>query len=100
MTTTVGQIDETTSAKGMRSCIACGTRRPKADLLRIVRTDGEVQFDRTGKMPGRGAYVCSCACFEKVANKQALNRALRTKIDSETYQRIATDVQVYISDEA
>ena len=42
-----------------RSCIGCGTKKDKKDLIRIVRTpDGDIVLDRTGKKAGRGAYVC------------------------------------------
>ena len=43
-----------------RSCIGCGTKKDKKDLIRIVRTpDGDIVLDRTGKKAGRGAYVLS-----------------------------------------
>lgn len=33
-----------------RSCIGCGTKKDKKDLIRIVRTpDGDIVLDRTGK---------------------------------------------------
>ncbi|MDA0232312.1 MAG: YlxR family protein [Chloroflexi bacterium] len=43
----------------MRTCVVCKEKRPKRDLLRVVRTtDGEVVVDATGKVNGRGGYVC------------------------------------------
>jgi predicted RNA-binding protein YlxR (DUF448 family) len=45
--------------KPQRSCVSCRTVRDKSDLLRIVMTpEGEVMFDPTGKLSGRGAYLC------------------------------------------
>jgi len=42
-----------------RTCVVCRERRQRIDLLRIVRTpDGQIAFDKTGRMDGRGAYVC------------------------------------------
>ena len=43
----------------MRTCVICNTRSPKMELTRIVATpSGQVALDPTGKMAGRGAYVC------------------------------------------
>ena len=54
----------TETNKRQRSCIACGKLAGKAELHRVVRTpSGSVAFDDTGRAPGRGAYVCSEACF-------------------------------------
>ena len=65
-----------------RSCVACRTARPKRDLLRIVRTpDGRVVADPSGRLAGRGAYVCDdAACIERAITKGALGRALKTSL--------------------
>ncbi len=43
----------------MRTCVVCREKRPKRELLRIVRTpDGEVMLDASGRLDGRGGYVC------------------------------------------
>ena len=51
----------------LRACMGCGERKPKQELIRIVRTpDGNFVIDETGKTPGRGAYLCkNKACLEK-----------------------------------
>ncbi|HLJ60430.1 MAG TPA: YlxR family protein [bacterium] len=42
-----------------RQCVACGRTRGKRDLVRVVRTPaGDVRVDVTGRLAGRGAYVC------------------------------------------
>ncbi len=54
----------------IRTCVSCRSSSEKKQLIRMVRTaDGDVRVDPTGKMPGRGAYLCgakvmSCACAE------------------------------------
>ncbi len=83
----------TVTNKRQRSCIACGTQTGKADLLRIVRDpSGTVSFDKTGRAPGRGAYVCSKECFAAACKKKKLDRALKTTLGSDEYERIAVDV--------
>ena len=43
----------------MRMCIACREMKPKKEMYRVVKNaDGEICVDLTGKMAGRGAYIC------------------------------------------
>jgi predicted RNA-binding protein YlxR (DUF448 family) len=42
-----------------RTCVVCREQRQRATLIRLVRTpDGQVVCDTTGRLDGRGAYVC------------------------------------------
>jgi predicted RNA-binding protein YlxR (DUF448 family) len=54
-------------------------------LTRVVRTpDGRVVLDQTGKLPGRGAYVCeSQECRKAALDKGSLQRALEVPIPVE-----------------
>ena len=65
-----------------RQCVACRQMRPKRDLVRVVRTPaGEVRVDTTGKVSGRGAYVCpSDACAEVALRERRLEHALETPV--------------------
>ena len=56
--------------------------RPKRELTRIVRTpDGRVVLDLTGRLAGRGAYLCDDAtCRATAMKKGALSRALAAEI--------------------
>jgi hypothetical protein len=62
--------------------VACRTARPKRELQRIVRTPGgDVILDPSGRLAGRGAYVCvGSDCLTNAINKGALTRALETKL--------------------
>ena len=80
--------------KRQRSCIACGGKATKGELLRIVRTgDGAAAFDATGKAAGRGAYVCSEACLDRAVATKRLDRALRVSLTAEDYERIASEMK-------
>jgi predicted RNA-binding protein YlxR (DUF448 family) len=61
--------------------------KPKKELIRIVRNkEGVTSVDFTGKMAGRGAYVCrSIQCFEKLAKFKKLDKAFSARIDNEVY---------------
>jgi predicted RNA-binding protein YlxR (DUF448 family) len=41
----------------IRTCLACGAKQPKRELLRLVLSDGAVRRDERQRLPGRGAYV-------------------------------------------
>ena len=68
-----------------RSCIGCGAKKEKKELIRIVHTpDDEYHVDPGGKRNGRGAYLCpDPACLEKALRSKALNRAFRTAVPAE-----------------
>jgi len=65
-----------------RSCIACRRVRGKPELLRIVRTPlGDVQVDPTGKLAGRGAYLCRNEdCVARAVKQKKLGRALGVSV--------------------
>lgn len=67
----------------MRMCSGCRESKPKIDLIRIVRTpENKIVIDKTGKVSGRGAYVCKNEeCFKKSVKSKALSRALDTAIE-------------------
>ena len=71
----------------LRTCIICRQALPKRSLNRVVQIpDQGLVVDPTGKMPGRGAYLChKPACWEKATAREntALSRALRTVVSEE-----------------
>jgi len=75
-----------------RKCVACGERSPKRGLLRLVRTPADgLQVDPTGRVAGRGAYLCrSQTCWEKALRRPGrLEQALRLTISAEERERLA-----------
>ena len=69
----------------IRTCIACRQEAGKRELVRVVRTpSGSVQVDPTGKLAGRGAYVCRTqACWGQALQGQRLSAALKTTLSTE-----------------
>lgn len=78
----------------MRMCVGCREMKPKMSLLRVVRPqEGEVHIDRTGKAPGRGAYVCnSLDCLKKAQKTRALERALDQRIEEGVFEALQADI--------
>lgn len=79
----------------MRMCVGCREMKPKAELMRVVKPqDGDCAIDRTGKAPGRGAYVCESAeCLKKAQKTKALERALEAKIDDAVFEQLASQIR-------
>lgn len=76
-----------------RTCIVCRTKADKTNFIRIVKTpDEQFKLDKTGKLNGRGAYICNSAeCINKCAKSKALNRAFKTNVSEQTYLDILKD---------
>ena len=78
----------------MRMCVGCREMKEKRSLLRIVKSpEGMISFDRVGKAPGRGAYVCkSKECFERAVKQRQLERALETRIDEAVFTQLMEEI--------
>lgn len=74
----------------MRMCLACNERKEKKDLIRVVRSvDGKVVIDYSGKLSGRGAYIChDVKCFKKCIKSNALSRALEVPVGEEILEQL------------
>ena len=74
----------------MRKCIGCNEMKDKKELIRIVHNNqGEMNVDISGKMAGRGAYICkSVECFDAAVKAKRLERAFKTKIPDEIYDTL------------
>ena len=60
----------------IRTCISCGTKRAKSDMVRLVRDEAGFLFrDYLGKEKGRGAYVCDTKeCGKDLLKKKKLRK--------------------------
>ncbi|MCK9443611.1 MAG: YlxR family protein [Tissierellaceae bacterium] len=74
----------------LRKCIGCGENKPKKELIRIVKNvDRGIIIDLTGKVNGRGAYICSnINCLEKAQRSKSLSRALEGEIPEDIYNNL------------
>lgn len=58
-----------------RMCICCRQNKPKSQLLRIVLLPQGATLDTTGKVNGRGVYVCqSKQCIDKLRKMKNLEK--------------------------
>ena len=79
----------------MRQCMGCRERKPKRELIRVVRgVDGIVSLDFSGKLNGRGAYICpDMDCLKKAQKSKALERSLEVSIPEEVYGRLLREME-------
>ena len=77
-----------------RQCMGCRERKAKRDMIRVVRmTDGNVSLDFSGKLNGRGAYICpNPECLKKAQKAKSLERSLEVPIPEEVYNRLAGEM--------
>ena len=80
----------------LRRCCGCGESFPKKELIRVVRTpDGAVQMDFTGKLSGRGVYVCrSLSCFKKARKANRFAHALEKAVSDEVLNALEEEVRI------
>jgi hypothetical protein len=62
-----------------RLCVSCKERKNKSELVRVVLlSDGTIEVDPTGRMAGRGAYVCkNVACMEAAIKAHRIEKSLK-----------------------
>ena len=78
-----------------RQCMGCRERKAKREMIRVVRmTDGNVSLDFSGKLNGRGAYICpDPECLKKAMKSKSLDRSLEVEIPGEVYDRLAAEME-------
>lgn len=81
-----------------RTCVGCREVMAKRALIRIVRGDGGVQIDPTGKLPGRGAYLHDInSCWAK-GLKGSLAHALRTTLNEQDLDALKSHMAILEAD--
>lgn len=74
----------------LRRCTGCMEMKNKKELIRVVQSEGGTfSLDKTGKMPGRGAYVCqNAACLEKAHKHKGLERSFKAPVPKLVYDTL------------
>jgi predicted RNA-binding protein YlxR (DUF448 family) len=75
--------------KQERRCVACRENKQQNEMLRIARINDNYLIDDKNTLGGRGAYVCSNKkCIELTIKKKLLNKAFKTNIDVQIYEKL------------
>lgn len=85
-----------------RMCVVCRDRSAKRALTRVVRTpEGAITIDPTGKLNGRGAYLCDDkSCWDKALAGDVLGKALKATIDEQSKRELREFAERSFSDSA
>ena len=78
----------------LRKCTGCGEMKPKKELVRVIKTvDEQILMDLTGKMNGRGAYVCRDEeCLKRAIKTKAIERSLGINVSDEVYEQLKKEL--------
>ena len=81
----------------MRQCLGCNEHKPKAELLRVVKSpEGEISLDFKGKKSGRGAYICrDLKCLRRARKSKRIDRNLDTVIPESVYDAMEQELEGY-----
>ncbi len=75
--------------KSQRMCAVCRQVGNKEDFVRIVKQNGVVSLDVTGKANGRGVYICKKSeCMVRARKARAVERSLSCQVDDVIYSRL------------
>lgn len=74
----------------VRTCIGCNCRKPKKDMIRIIRTpEGKIEMDKTGKKSGRGLYLCgNTKCMDLAFRKNSINKSLKQDVPQQKLEEL------------
>jgi len=74
----------------LRQCVGCNEMKNKKEMLRVLKTtEEEVVLDTTGKMNGRGAYLCKNPdCLKKAMKQKGIERSLKMVIEKSVYEKL------------
>lgn len=69
--------------------------KSKKELIRVVRSpEGDISLDLTGKMAGRGAYVCpDKECITKAYKGHRLEKALEKQVNDDVYKKLLEELK-------
>lgn len=79
----------------LRMCLGCQEMKPKKELIRIVKKahSNEITVDLTGKVSGRGCYICrNKSCFEEAIKSKRIEKALECNLSQQLKDELRKEV--------
>ena len=80
----------------LRRCVVCRRSFHKSELIRVVKNAaGEFSIDETGKIFGRGAYICtSPECLATLIKRRNFDKVFKAKVPAEIYDSIKETIRM------
>ena len=77
----------------LRMCVVCRQMKSKEKLLRVTKYEDSFSVDISGKLPGRGAYICKDGdCSEKFEARRSFERAFKGAVPQELKETIKKEL--------
>jgi predicted RNA-binding protein YlxR (DUF448 family) len=78
----------------VRTCVGCRQRGNRADLIRIINSQGFLKVDSEKSLSGRGSWLHPISkCLETAVERSAFGRALKAKMDHEQVEELANFIE-------
>lgn len=79
----------------MRQCVGCQEMKSKKELIRVLKTaESEIMLDMTGKLSGRGAYLCrDMDCLLQAKKNKGLERSFKMRIPENVYDSLIKEFE-------
>lgn len=72
------ELPEAWAGLPIRTCLGCGRKRPKSELVRLVLdAQGQAVMDERQAAQTRGGYLCGPGCLKAALKRHAFKRAFR-----------------------
>ena len=75
-----------------RTCIGCRRQRPQSEMIRCAMSPQGATVSRTAA--GRGAWLCSAACFHTAERRKAFDRAWKRSVPPATLQPLEQALRI------
>jgi len=77
-----------------RMCFICRQTFEKNKLLRLVKTSsGEILIDKTGRINGRGSYICyNENCINAIKKQKILSKAFKCEFPASQYIKLCEEL--------
>jgi len=83
----------------IRTCIFCRDRFEKHTLLRFVRKDKVIYFDKRYRLEGRGFYICQKEeCLRKALDKKTFEKRLHYKLSDNNFDKLQNTIKAIYHD--
>ena len=82
----------------LRTCVSCGKKTAKRELLRIVATPSVgIVVDSSGRVNGRGAYVCRNGdCASDGLHRGRVEHVLRVKLEDDNWNKLTDSIIQFV----
>lgn len=73
----------------MRMCAITREMKPKTELIRLVKKDGQIMVDAKQRIQGRGVWISKDEkVLQNLRKSKCLNRAFKCEVSDDVYRQV------------